>query len=68
MLQRVNVENILIKKYLESKGQDPESQKKALMYLLKKKSDVMKVKTGNGEAIDRKKELDEAYFKISQIK
>lgn len=68
MLQRVNVEKILVRKYLESKGQDEHSQEKALIYLMKKKSDVLKVKTQGGGTIERKKELDEAYFKISQIK
>ena len=68
MLQRMNVEKILINKFMESKGKDHHAQEKALVYLLKKKADVMKVKTQNGEANLRKKELDEAYFKVSQIK
>lgn len=45
MLQRMNVEKILINKFMESKGQDHHAQEKALVYLLKKKADVMKVKT-----------------------
>lgn len=58
----------MVRKYLESRGKDEHSKEKALIYLLKKKSDVLKVKTQDGELIARKKELDEAYFKIAQIK
>ena len=38
------------------------------MYLLKKKDDVMKVKNKDGSSCQRQKDIDEVYFRCSQIK